>query len=302
MDGYQFENACADYLRRNGFKDVRVTQASRDQGADIIAVLKKEKYAVQCKYYAKPVGNKAVQEVYAAATFYGCDRAVVMTNNTFTKGAKELAESLGVELMPGIDPVRRRLGPGSVLMLLAGLLAAGLLSVLLFWPDSPYLPRFLSEESVADYRDKLYLVSGIVLAVSVLFFLRHRIKAVLTRRAVEEDVPEDETAEDKRADEMADEGLEDEPETLAVLYDLVGIAERTYHGTDDPDEKREIYETLERAYGFLIAREEDIPEGWESPAARREQLRAAEEAAVDAADDAFAEAVAAMPAEETADE
>ena len=104
MDGYEFENVCAEYLRAHGFRKVLVTQASRDQGADIIAQRKKEKYAFQCKYYSTPVGNKAVQEVYAAAAFYGCDCAAVMTNNTFTKGARELAESLGVELMPGIEP------------------------------------------------------------------------------------------------------------------------------------------------------------------------------------------------------
>lgn len=96
--GAEFELTCAEILKKRGFKKVRVTQESRDQGADIIAWKKGYKYAVQCKLYGRPVGNKAVQEVYAAKTFYGCHRAAVMTNQTFTRGAIELAEMTDVEL------------------------------------------------------------------------------------------------------------------------------------------------------------------------------------------------------------
>ena len=48
--------------------------------------------------YSYPVGNKAVQEAYAGANFYDCDKAMVMTNLTFTRAATELAEKLEVEL------------------------------------------------------------------------------------------------------------------------------------------------------------------------------------------------------------
>lgn len=97
MDGHEYEHACAQYLKRTGFTNVQVTKASGDQGIDVIAT-KGKKYGIQCKYYTGNVGNKAVQEAYAGAKFYGCDVAVVMTNSTFTKSAKELAEKLGVEL------------------------------------------------------------------------------------------------------------------------------------------------------------------------------------------------------------
>lgn len=97
MDGHEYEYACAQYLKRNGFTKVQVTKARGDQGIDIIAT-KGKKYGIQCKYYSGAVGNKAVQEAYAGSKFYGCDVAVVMTNNTFTKSAKELAEKLSVEL------------------------------------------------------------------------------------------------------------------------------------------------------------------------------------------------------------
>lgn len=98
MDGYQFEYQCADILRRNGFSRVEVTKCSGDQGVDIIAHKHRKKYGIQCKYYSYPVGNRAVQEAYAGADFYDCDKAMVMTNITFTKAATELAGKLEVEL------------------------------------------------------------------------------------------------------------------------------------------------------------------------------------------------------------
>ena len=65
---------------------------------DIIAVKKGQKYAIQCKNYASPLGNKPIQEVYTGKTFYKCDIAVVMTNSIFTQSAQILAESTGVVL------------------------------------------------------------------------------------------------------------------------------------------------------------------------------------------------------------
>ena len=109
IDGLQFEDICATVLKDKGFKKVKITKASGDQGVDILAYKDGVKYAVQCKLYSRPVGNKAVQEVFAGMSYYECDAAIVMTNSTFTKSAVDLAESTGVELwdnMP-IKPVLR---------------------------------------------------------------------------------------------------------------------------------------------------------------------------------------------------
>ena len=70
MNGHKFEYKCARMLRRKGFHHVVVTKKSGDQGVDIIAYKHFSKYAVQCKYYSYPVGNKAVQEVYAGGKCY----------------------------------------------------------------------------------------------------------------------------------------------------------------------------------------------------------------------------------------
>ena len=116
MTGQQFEEYCAGFLKKRGFKKVRITKASGDQGVDILAKRRGRTYAIQCKLYRKPVGNSAVQEAYAGMQYYGCDRALVMTNSTFTKGARELAESTGVELWEEI-PLRRGVA-GKVFLLL----------------------------------------------------------------------------------------------------------------------------------------------------------------------------------------
>lgn len=104
MNGHEFEYRCADILRRKGYHNVVVTKASGDQGVDITAYKGLVKYAVQCKYYSSPVGNKAVQEVYAGGKYYDCDRYIVMTNNTFTKSAKEAAKKLDVQLWENCSP------------------------------------------------------------------------------------------------------------------------------------------------------------------------------------------------------
>lgn len=98
VNGYDFEHKCAELLRRKGYHNVTVTKSSGDQGVDIIAYKGLNKYAIQCKYYSSPVGNKAIQEVYSGGDFYDCDKYIVMTNNTFTKSAKDLARKLNVEL------------------------------------------------------------------------------------------------------------------------------------------------------------------------------------------------------------
>lgn len=105
MDGYQYEQKCAELLKAKGFSKVQVTPGSGDQGVDVIAYRSRKKYGVQCKYYEGIVGNKAIQEVYAGAAYYNCDVALVISNSTFTKPAKELASKLKVELWENIDAI-----------------------------------------------------------------------------------------------------------------------------------------------------------------------------------------------------
>ena len=76
-----------------------VTQAAGDQGADIVATRDGRTLVVQCKHHAKPVGNKAVQEVAAAIRHYNAEAGVVVATNGFTRAAEQLAATNGITLL-----------------------------------------------------------------------------------------------------------------------------------------------------------------------------------------------------------
>ena len=99
MSGREFEFWCADLLRRVGMTEVYVTPQSNDQGADIIAYNGGDKCAIQCKCYSSSLGNKPIQQVHAAKSYYRCYMAYVMTNSQFTKGAIDAAKATGVRLI-----------------------------------------------------------------------------------------------------------------------------------------------------------------------------------------------------------
>src|SRR5215210_8566550 len=97
MSGTQFELYVAALLRALGHNTM-VLGGSGDQGVDLIVDYFGERVAVQCKNYAKPVGNKPVQEVFAGARHHGCQQAWVVAPAGFTHGAFALASSVGVKL------------------------------------------------------------------------------------------------------------------------------------------------------------------------------------------------------------
>jgi len=102
MTGREFELYCRDVLQEAGWH-AALTPGSGDQGADIIAEKDDRRVVIQCKFYNGTVGNKAVQEAYAAAAFQDAPYAVVVTNSVFTKSAHQLAHKNGVLLMHHTD-------------------------------------------------------------------------------------------------------------------------------------------------------------------------------------------------------
>ncbi len=102
MTGQQFEAYCMKLLRDSGmFPGARfsLTKTTGDFGVDILITMPdKSRCVVQCKRYARNVGVKPVQEIYAGMRYYGAARAMVMTNAEFTESAEKLAWSTGVAL------------------------------------------------------------------------------------------------------------------------------------------------------------------------------------------------------------
>lgn len=98
--GEDFEKFLKEVFSRLGYKVV-LTQQTRDQGADLVIQKELVKIVVQAKFYSSSVGNKAVQEVIASKSFYNADSCMVVTNNTFTSAALELAKVNNVKLIDG---------------------------------------------------------------------------------------------------------------------------------------------------------------------------------------------------------
>jgi restriction endonuclease len=99
----EFEKRCARKLKDCGW-ETSLTKASGDQGADIIAKKDGVVIVLQCKlYHSRSVGNKAVQEAFTAGRHYRAHRSAVVTNNTYTNQAKQVASTTGVLLLHDSD-------------------------------------------------------------------------------------------------------------------------------------------------------------------------------------------------------
>lgn len=98
MDGLEFERYLADLLRKRGYSDVRLTERF-DYGIDIIAKKDGMTWGIQAKRYNSPVKADAVRQVYTALNRYNCDRAMVITNSTYTNPAKALAQDNHIVLI-----------------------------------------------------------------------------------------------------------------------------------------------------------------------------------------------------------
>lgn len=94
----QYEVRICTNLKKLGFES-KTTKGSGDQGADVLASKNGVSFAIQCKKYSKPVGNKAVQEANAGRDFYKKDYGVVVSNAGFTKSARQAAHACGIILL-----------------------------------------------------------------------------------------------------------------------------------------------------------------------------------------------------------
>jgi restriction system protein len=128
MPGEEFEHLVAQLLKRQGYQ-AEVTKSSGDLGVDVVARHGQDRIAVQVKRQEKPVSRRAVSDAVAGMPAYECTAAMVVTNNSFTDGAKSLADLHGCELadrdtlalwigkqgraLPMADPDRDAIHPGA---------------------------------------------------------------------------------------------------------------------------------------------------------------------------------------------
>jgi hypothetical protein len=98
-DGLTLEAQVMTWLRELGVDDVTGTPRTGDQGADMIFTHNGRRVAVLCKHHKDKINNKAVQEVHAARSVYGCTEAWVVTNGVAAPGSQEAAQATGVRMV-----------------------------------------------------------------------------------------------------------------------------------------------------------------------------------------------------------
>lgn len=97
MDGIEFENLLLAHFQNLGYKG-HTTPATNDYGADLVLNKDGETLVLQAKRWTNKVGITAVQQINGAKSHYKADRAIVITNNYFTKNAEISATENHVEL------------------------------------------------------------------------------------------------------------------------------------------------------------------------------------------------------------
>jgi restriction system protein len=98
MSGTEFEDYVASRLRRAGWQ-VTYTSVVGDYGVDLIAHRDGKSVAIQCKRHGKSVGIAAVQQVVSGARHHGCAKSIVISNQEFTRAARQLAVTHDCQLI-----------------------------------------------------------------------------------------------------------------------------------------------------------------------------------------------------------
>lgn len=98
MDGIVFERYIGKLLKHKGYS-VEYTPVTDDKGVDIIATRDNIRCAIQIKRYSSTVSRTAVSDAVGGKYYYHCDIPMVITNNYFTKAAKEFAKATRCKLI-----------------------------------------------------------------------------------------------------------------------------------------------------------------------------------------------------------
>jgi hypothetical protein len=79
---------------------VEVTPGTNDFGADVIAVKRGRRVAIQCKLYSSArIGHPVIINLSGAKAYYGAEEAICIATSVFTKQARVTAEKLSIHLV-----------------------------------------------------------------------------------------------------------------------------------------------------------------------------------------------------------
>jgi HJR/Mrr/RecB family endonuclease len=92
LDGYEFERATAEVLRKHQFTTM-VTPGSGDGGIDIEVTRNGLRGVVQCKAHVACVGPHVVRDLYGVIHHSGADFGIVVSRGGFTQGAVDFTRN-----------------------------------------------------------------------------------------------------------------------------------------------------------------------------------------------------------------
>lgn len=98
MDPIAFEKYIGSLFARRGFR-VEDTQASADEGIDLILRRGRRMAVVQCKRYQGSVGQPVVRDLYGVMLHTGADEAYLVTTGSVTVAARRWAEGKPIHLV-----------------------------------------------------------------------------------------------------------------------------------------------------------------------------------------------------------
>jgi restriction system protein len=105
MAGVEFEKYLKKLLTYRGYSVMR-TPGSGDFGVDLVASRNGDTIAIQVKRSESQISRRAISDAVGGMKHYSCNKAMVITNNHFTKGADTLARSNGCILIDRIELAR----------------------------------------------------------------------------------------------------------------------------------------------------------------------------------------------------
>lgn len=98
MDPIEFERFTGQLFRKMGFR-VEDTQASADEGIDLILRRRGRMAVVQCKRYQGSVGQPVVRDLYGVMQHTNAAEAYLVTTGSVTRAARRWAEDKPIHLV-----------------------------------------------------------------------------------------------------------------------------------------------------------------------------------------------------------
>lgn len=102
----EFEDFIIDLVTKLDYEIIEKVPLINNQSVDFLAIKDKVKFAFQCKFHNAPINYGTIKEIIYGVKFFDSHVGVVVTNNSFRKPARELADSNNIVLWDGDDLVR----------------------------------------------------------------------------------------------------------------------------------------------------------------------------------------------------